>query len=79
MAKFKKKPAIVEAIRITQSMAIDGHNGVYKGEPGDWLITSDTGEEYFVNNEAFITHYEPLDETAKKYIQEVEKKFKFGL
>ena len=49
-----------------------------RGKPGDWLITSQAGEEYFVTERAFQMNYEPVDDYAKNYLKEVHERAKFG-
>lgn len=78
MAKFRKKPVIIEAICITQPMVVKTSTGIAKGKPGDWLITSIIGEEYFVNDRAFHENYEPVDEYSEEYLKEVKNRNKFG-
>jgi len=78
VAKFRKKTTIIEAICITQPMIIKGSTGIMRGKPGDWLITSQAGEEYFVTERAFQMNYEPLDENAENYLKEVHERAKFG-
>jgi len=78
VAKFKKKPTTIEAIRITQVMVLKTTTGIARGRPGDWLITSKEGEGYFVNDRTFQDNYEPLDEYSKEYLKEVQERHKFG-
>lgn len=78
MAKFTRKPAVIEAICITQPMVVDTATGIAKGKPGDWLITSLLGEEYFVTGEAFYQNYEPVDECSTEYLKDVKNRKKFG-
>jgi hypothetical protein len=78
MPLFRKLPLEVEAIAITQVMAVKCEHGLYKGKPGDWLITSPTGEEYFIADHSFRESYEPVDDVAKKYLEEVKQRHKYG-
>ncbi len=71
MAKFRKKPVTIDAIRITRPMTVETLEGVMKGEPGDWLITGVKGEQYFCKDEIFRKTYEPVDEEGRALFMEV--------
>lgn len=71
MAKFRKKPVVIDAIRISRPMTVETLEGVMKGEPGDWLITGVNGEQYFCKDEIFRKTYEPVDEEGHALFMEV--------
>lgn len=61
MAKFKKKPVVVEAIQLTELVVVPTLEGDFTGHPGDWLITGVKGEMYVCRDDIFRMTYEPLD------------------
>jgi len=65
MPKFRRKPVIIEAVRIKKEMTIDTREGIKKGNPGDWLITGLDGEQYPCEDEYFRKAYEPADDDAE--------------
>lgn len=62
MAKFRKKPVVIEAERLTERTEIKTLEGVMVGEPGDWLITGIAGEKYPCKDEIFWATYEPVED-----------------
>lgn len=60
MAKFRKKPVVIEAFQISAKMTVETLEGVMSGNPGDWLITGVAGEQYFCKDEIFRETYEPV-------------------
>lgn len=58
MAKYRKKPVIVEAVKLTRSISIETSNGTMKGLPGDYLITDEDGEQYPCDRNQFEAEYE---------------------
>ena len=76
MAKYRKKPIIVEAVKLTRSITIETSNGTMKGLPGDYLITDNNGEQYPCDRDQFEAEYE----LVKGHIdlkQIVKKSYKF--
>lgn len=65
MPKFRKKEFVVEASRLLAPMEIMTENQRMAGEPGDWLITGDNGEQRIFNDLAFRELFEPVDDEAK--------------
>ncbi|MDD4460670.1 MAG: hypothetical protein PHQ24_12905 [Proteiniphilum sp.] len=57
MAKFRKKPVEVEAVRLTERTEIQTLEGTMIGNPGDWLITGVAGEKYPCKDEIFRVTY----------------------
>jgi len=72
MAKFRKKPVVIDAIRITRPMTVETLEGVMRGEPGDWFITGVKGEQYFCKDEIFRKTYEAVDEKGEALVVEVD-------
>ncbi len=66
MARYRKKPVVVDAVRLTRRVTIHTLEGEMVGEPGDWLITGVKGEQYPCKDEVFRATYEPVgsDEVA---------------
>jgi hypothetical protein len=62
MAKYRKKPVIIEAIQLTQEIIIRTLEGDMIGHPGDWLITGVNGEQYPCKDEIFRKTYERVDD-----------------
>lgn len=70
MPKFRKKPVIIEATRITRPMTVETLEGIMRGNPGDWLIRGVKGELYFCKDDIFRQTYEPVDEEARAMLEE---------
>jgi hypothetical protein len=62
MPKFRKKPVVIEAVRLTEQVEIKTLEGTMVGEPGDWLITGVKGEQYPCKPDIFEATYEPVEE-----------------
>ena len=62
MAKFRKRPVVIEAEQINFSQVIDTLEGTMQGNPGDWLITGTRGEKYFCKDDIFKEIYDPVEE-----------------
>lgn len=67
MAKYRKIPVVVDAVRLTERVEIKTLEGVMVGEPGDWLITGVAGEQYPCKHEIFIRTYEPAEDIIDPY------------
>lgn len=70
MPKFRKKPVVIEAARITRPITISTPEGEMQGEIGNWLITGVAGEQYPCTNNIFRETYEPADEEARTMLTE---------
>ncbi len=46
MAKFRKKPVVIEAYQTQEEMDIQTLEGVMHANIGDWIITGVKGEQY---------------------------------
>lgn len=62
MAKYRKKPVVIEAVQLTRRTTIHTLEGDMVGNPGDWLITGVEGEQYPCRNDIFQKTYEPYDD-----------------
>jgi len=58
MPKYRKKPIVVEAVKLTRSITIETSDGTMKGLPGDYLITDNNGEQYLCERDKFEAEYE---------------------
>ncbi len=68
MPAFKKKPIVVEAVRLTRRTMIETLEGALYGEIGDWLITGVNGEQYPCKHDVFLKTYEPDTQNARVYL-----------
>lgn len=60
MAKYRRKPIVIDAVRITRTITIETKEGSLKGHPGDYLITDASGEQYPCESTLFNETYEPI-------------------
>lgn len=58
MPKYRKKPMVVEAVKLTRTITIDTSNGTMRGLPGDYLITDKNGEQFTCDRDQFENEYE---------------------
>ncbi|MFS0861094.1 hypothetical protein [Fredinandcohnia sp. 179-A 10B2 NHS] len=56
--KYRKKPVVVEAVKLTRPITIETSNGTMKGLPGDYLVTDTNGEQYPCDRDQFESEYE---------------------
>ena len=61
MPKFRKKPVIIEAIKLTSEIKINTLEGEMIGRVGDWLICGVDGELYPCKPDIFKKTYEPVE------------------
>jgi hypothetical protein len=61
MAKFVKKPIVVEAFQTIERVEIHTLEGTMIAEPGDWIVTGIKGEQYPVKPDIFAATYQPHD------------------
>lgn len=59
--RFRKKPVVIEAERLTERIEIETLEGVMVGNPGDWLITGVAGEKYPCKDDIFRATYEEVN------------------
>jgi hypothetical protein len=60
--KYRKKPVVIEAHRLTKPMIVKTLEGVMTGNIGDWLITGVKGEKYFCKDDIFEMTYERAED-----------------
>ena len=72
MPKFRKKPVVIDAMRITRKMTVTTLEGVMTGNPGDWLITGVNREQYFCKDDIFRKTYESTDEESENALLRVK-------
>ncbi len=65
MAKFRKRPVVIEAFQLTEQCEVKTLNGPVIAEPGEWLITGVAGEQYPIADWIFQATYEPVEEETK--------------
>jgi len=65
MAKFRKKPVVIEAMRMSGAFTVETREGTMTGQPGDWLLTGVQGEQYPCADDIFRQTYEAVDEEAE--------------
>ena len=64
MAKFRKKPVIIEAYQTQKEMNIQTLEGIMHANIGDWIITGVKGEQYPCKPDVFEQTYEPVVDEA---------------
>jgi hypothetical protein len=60
MAKYRKKPVVIEAYQTDVVLLIDTLEGVMTANPGDWIITGVKGEKYPCKPDIFEATYEKV-------------------
>ena len=60
MAKYKKKPVIIEAYQTKEELDIQTLEGIMHANIGDWIITGVNGEKYPCKPDIFKKTYEPV-------------------
>ncbi len=71
MAKFRKIPHVIEATRLANSGTMETPQGRILYEAGQWLVTGIDGEQYIIPHDRFKKLYQPADEAAAAYYEEV--------
>lgn len=61
MAKYRKKPIVVEAQRTDETVVIHTFEGDMTASPGDYIITGVNGEKYPCKPDIFARTYEPIE------------------
>ena len=62
VARFRKKPVIIEAYQTEDEMVISTLEGDMIASPGDWIITGVNGEQYPCKPDIFEKTYEPMND-----------------
>lgn len=60
MPYYRKRPVVIEAIRLTEDTLIKTLEGDMVGHADDWLVTGVTGEKYPCGPDTFVKTYEPI-------------------
>lgn len=60
MAKYRKKPVVIEAYQTDKVLKIDTLEGVMTASVGDWIITGINGEQYPCKPDIFEKTYEEI-------------------
>lgn len=76
MAKYKKKPIIVEAYQTDKELIIHTLEGDMKANVGDYIITGVNGEQYPCKPDVFELTYEPLTADDVEAFSEYTEKHK---
>lgn len=61
MARYRKKPVVIEAVRCEKEMTIPTLEGLMVARPGDWIIKGIKGELYPCKPDIFEATYEPAE------------------
>lgn len=78
MAKYRKKPVVVEAVGPIEAVEyIETLEGVMRADVGDYIITGVQGERYPCKPDIFENTYEPviespIDKAANK-LEEIQR------
>lgn len=62
MAKFRKRPVVIEAYQTEVPMDIQTLEGTMHADPGDYIITGVKGEQYPCKPDIFEQTYEKVEE-----------------
>ena len=60
MAKYRKKPVVIEAYQTDKEMDIETLEGTMHASVGDYIITGVNGEQYPCKPDIFEKTYEPV-------------------
>lgn len=61
MAKYRKKPVIIEAYQTDKEIDIETLEGTMHASVGDYIITGVNGEKYPCKEDIFLKTYEAID------------------
>lgn len=62
MAKYRKKPVIIEAYKTDKEVFIETLEGTMKADVGDYIITGVKGEQYPCKPDIFEETYEKVED-----------------
>lgn len=62
MAKYRKKPVIIEAYQTDKEIDIKTLEGIMHADVGDYIITGVKGEKYPCKPDIFEATYEKVDD-----------------
>lgn len=61
MAKYRKRPVVIEAVKAEHETTIHTLEGDMRAEVGDYIITGVKGEVYPCKPDIFELTYEPVE------------------
>ena len=61
MSLFRKRPLVIEAVRLAAAAVVKTPEGDITGSPGDWLITGVHGEQYPCSSDTFRRSYQHVE------------------
>lgn len=61
MAKYRKKPVVIEAYQTDKEFEIKTLEGTMKADIGDWIITGVKGEQYPCKPDIFEATYDLVE------------------
>lgn len=61
MAKYRKRPVIIDAYQTDKKIVIHTLEGDMTASPGDYIITGVNGEKYPCKPDIFARIYEPVE------------------
>ncbi len=79
MAKFRKKPVIIDAIVAMRSGEIETLEGLMSYREGDFIITGIRGERYPCRPDIFTDTYDSVDWDAEMLLQTARTKLRDDL
>ena len=62
--KYRKKPIVIEAVRVVEAEDIETLEGTMRADVGDWIITGVEGERYPCKDSIFRATYERVEEAT---------------
>lgn len=68
MAKFRKKPVVIEAIAAASDFEVETPEGIMQVRRGDIVITGVAGETYPCRLDIFLQSYDALDDEGQQVI-----------
>lgn len=73
VAKFRKKPIVVEARRLTEPTTVEERGAVLQGCVGEWLVVGLDGKPYLLTDRLFRQTYYPVDAEARRMFKATYK------
>lgn len=70
MPRFRKRPLELEARRARFQSAVETPTGLMIAQAGDWILTDVDGRERVWSDKAFRKYFEPLDDEARREMEE---------
>ena len=62
MAKYRKRPVVIDAYQTDKELDIETLEGTMHANAGDWIITGVNGEKYPCKPDIFEKTYEPVSD-----------------